>query len=803
MPHAERWSAHDTTLERDVVVVCFAEDDPHAAATLDAARRAAGLDNHRLVRVLDVGRSEGIAFFVEEAIHDAHTLTQILEQGGLPAEEARRIAGETATGLEAARGARPAPPARSRPTRSCAPPTAPSRSRGVATAAALAGVDDLDSTQAARVDAVGVVAIAYAALTSRWPLPGRVPGLEAAPHVVGGVPAPSEIAAGVPGDLDALCRLTLNEDEGPLTPGDFATQIAPWSLAAGQRPRRRRSPPPCWSRASPARTRRPPAAGARSAGGTEAPVQIRHRRLDPPRRPSRPQARRPRRGTRSPAAPAPPEPGAPDAGAAAAAGAGAGAASEPPPTTAAQPRRPTPEATPDAEAAGRQAPPPPRGCGGLGPRHRRARRRPGGGAPPTGSALRPGRGRQGGRAPGRPGCRGAEAEQRRISLDQALRRGRTRPLEPPLPMLPPETADPPSRDQSKLVLAIMAAFLVAGARLGFWGASRIGSGSNLDLGGAAPRHTVTVTGAADHRRPDRHARTEPDRRRDGGEAFAILSATGFDPEGDNAERNGEAARVFDGKTEHLLELRGLRQRQPRRPQEGRRRAARPRPGPQGPRGRARPARRLRRDRLRRRGPQPRRRDRDRHLEGQGRRRHPHQGRRPASTASTSSSGSPRSPRSATAGSAPRWPRSRSAEPAAATRPWAPSRCGSATTATCCAPHVDGDPDAFGELFRRHRDRMWAVALRTTRNRELAADCVQDAFISAFRRADVLPRRRGGHHLAAPHRRQRLPRPAAPRQADQPLPEYELADRRDAQASSTPGSTCGRRSTGCPRGSGWR
>ena len=49
-------------------------------------------------------------------------------------------------------------------------------------------------------------------------------------------------------------------------------------------------------------------------------------------------------------------------------------------------------------------------------------------------------------------------------------------------------------------------------------------------------------------------------------------------------------------------------------------------------------------------------------------------------------------------------------------------------------HVEGDPDAFGELFRRHRDRMWAVALRTTRNRELASDCVQDAFISAFRRA---------------------------------------------------------------------
>ena len=52
-----------------------------------------------------------------------------------------------------------------------------------------------------------------------------------------------------------------------------------------------------------------------------------------------------------------------------------------------------------------------------------------------------------------------------------------------------------------------------------------------------------------------------------------------------------------------------------------------------------------------------------------------------------------------------------------------------------ALHVAGDPDAFGELFRRHRDRLWAVAVRTTGDRELAADGVQDGFLNAFRRAD--------------------------------------------------------------------
>jgi RNA polymerase sigma-70 factor (ECF subfamily) len=50
-------------------------------------------------------------------------------------------------------------------------------------------------------------------------------------------------------------------------------------------------------------------------------------------------------------------------------------------------------------------------------------------------------------------------------------------------------------------------------------------------------------------------------------------------------------------------------------------------------------------------------------------------------------------------------------------------------------HCAGDPDSFGELFRRHRDRMWALALRTTRDPEVAADAVQEAFIAAFRNAD--------------------------------------------------------------------
>src|SRR5947209_13388036 len=46
----------------------------------------------------------------------------------------------------------------------------------------------------------------------------------------------------------------------------------------------------------------------------------------------------------------------------------------------------------------------------------------------------------------------------------------------------------------------------------------------------------------------------------------------------------------------------------------------------------------------------------------------------------------------------------------------------------------GDPEAFGELVVRHRDRLWRVALRTLGDPDDAADAVQDALVSAYRSA---------------------------------------------------------------------
>ncbi len=224
----ERWSAHDSTLGRSVSVLVIGSDDPRTPALLDAARRAASVSHSVFVRILDVGSDRDAAFVVEEDLAEARTLGALVGEGGIPADEVRRITGEVAAALESARR-RGMHHLDLTPDDVLRTPEGEVRLRGLEVAAARAGEESTDADEAARKDAVGVVALAYAGLTGLWPLGAGGSGLGPAPRVLGGVAAPSEIAAGVPRDLDALCRLTLNDDQGPTSPGDYARQVAPWS----------------------------------------------------------------------------------------------------------------------------------------------------------------------------------------------------------------------------------------------------------------------------------------------------------------------------------------------------------------------------------------------------------------------------------------------------------------------------------------------------------------------------------------------------------------------------------------------
>ena len=261
--HHERWRASDHTLEREVVLVCFTAGSSVAAAALDAARRAAGVEDPRLVRVLDVGTDQGVGFIVEEPLTGASTMTDLLGSGGLPAEEVRRLVGEAASALDKARQ-RGLHHLVLTPDSVLRMADGAVKVRGIATDATLVDADSVSGEQASRLDSIGLVKLVYAGLTARWPAgpgdgAGRTDGsaatlgssgeagsavdagalslgslgaavsLDAAPTIVGGVAPPSEIAVGVPNDLDLICRMTLNDDRGPLSPGDLALQIAPWA----------------------------------------------------------------------------------------------------------------------------------------------------------------------------------------------------------------------------------------------------------------------------------------------------------------------------------------------------------------------------------------------------------------------------------------------------------------------------------------------------------------------------------------------------------------------------------------------
>ena len=91
-----------------------------------------------------------------------------------------------------------------------------------------------------------------------------------------------------------------------------------------------------------------------------------------------------------------------------------------------------------------------------------------------------------------------------------------------------------------------------------------------------------------------------------------------------------------------------------------------------------------------------------------------------------------------------------------------------------AAHLAGDPDAFAEMIGRHRDRLWRVALRMMRDPHDAADALQDAYLSAFRRVGTF---RGEaqvttwlHRVVVNACLDRLRRQQT-RSREQPLPEY--------------------------------
>ena len=472
---AQRWTAREPVLGRSVSLLILPSGDSRAAAVLDAARMAAGLDIPGCVRILDIGQEGPAAWVVEEALADAKSVVDLVRNGGLPGDEVRRIVGEAATSLDAA-AARGLHHLRITPEEVFRTPEGDIKVRGLATEAALHGAEE-DSVSADRTDAVCLVALTYAALTGLWPLRDLPSALPPAPRLVRGVPAPSEIAAGVPRDLDTLCRLTLGGTGGPTSPGDYARQIAPWS-----------------SRQIFGRPTLPEAAPVAAA----APVVV--------------------TPTAEPAVAAP-TPAGSDAAAPAVAVTPTAAV---PPVAATQPIQTAAAMGAAAAATAATAKSPAT-------------------APPSAPTPAPG----GSTAPvARPAAAQGVGASARARAAAATSRGAARVRALPRPNFPGMDADAPAplvptdpltKDESKVALSIVAAFVLMALVVGIMGVSKIGSQTNFDLSvgsGKTAKPSASPSAAA----------AEPA----GPQPLAILSADGFDPDGDGKENGQSAPKVFDG-----------------------------------------------------------------------------------------------------------------------------------------------------------------------------------------------------------------------------------------------------------------
>ena len=461
-PHHERWRATDQTLERDVVLVCFPSSAPIAPAALDAARRAAGLEDPRLVRVLDVGADQDVSFIVEEPLTGSAPMSYLLHGGGLPAEEVRRLVGESATALEKARH-RGLHHLALDPSSILRMPDGSVKVRGLATDAALADTDTAEDELASRLDAVGLVRLVYAGLTARWP--GAAPedaqpvpyaGLEAAPTMVGGVAAPSEIAVGVPADLDLICRLTLTDDVGPVSPGDLANQIAPWPHEAPVTDGATAIGLPSTSLASNDPTRVMPAV----AGG----------------------ARTEREG-------------------------------------------PSHLATAGAAAAG--------AASVIGDK--------------VGSFARAAADKAAARAAERRAAHLENFDGEDVALTEALEDGGEQRLEPPVPMLGHAVPEAPSRTQSRIALAIVAALVLVALVIGVQNVMKIGqhdgpaSAPVATSPSAKPTASTTPSTSSESPTPTPTTTSETP-----SGPIEITGAKGFDPEGHENQGDGKAKLAYDG-----------------------------------------------------------------------------------------------------------------------------------------------------------------------------------------------------------------------------------------------------------------
>ncbi|WP_106396767.1 protein kinase family protein [Actinocorallia populi] len=219
------WKAIDEILARAVAVRTFEPGFPRAAEVVTAARTASRLTDPRLTQVFDADNDGELAYVISEWV-SGETLEEMIVSGGpLAPGRAARFVSEAAEALTTAHKAGMSHLCLT--ARHLVWTTGGTvKLTGLGVEAVLCGVN---STEPARLDALGLGQMLYAALTGHWPGGADESSLPPAPEQNGDHVPPRELREEVPAAVDEIVRraMEIGAPEEPLTtPAEVAAALA-------------------------------------------------------------------------------------------------------------------------------------------------------------------------------------------------------------------------------------------------------------------------------------------------------------------------------------------------------------------------------------------------------------------------------------------------------------------------------------------------------------------------------------------------------------------------------------------------
>jgi serine/threonine protein kinase len=214
-PGSTMWKATDEILARAVSVRTFEPDFPRAAEVVTAARTASRLTDPRLTQVFDADDTGELAYVVSEWVSGDTLEDMILSDGPLEPGRAATFVSEAAEALTAAHSAGLAHLCLG--ARNLVWTTGGTvKLTGIAVDAVLCSVSSGDP---ARIDALGLGQMLYAALTGQWPGSAAESALPLAPEKDGDFTPVRELRPDVSAKLnDIVSRcMDIGSPESPLT----------------------------------------------------------------------------------------------------------------------------------------------------------------------------------------------------------------------------------------------------------------------------------------------------------------------------------------------------------------------------------------------------------------------------------------------------------------------------------------------------------------------------------------------------------------------------------------------------------